>query len=79
MAKVDPVYSNLPTSADVDYSPLGGTVGVEQADVDNIVAVTTPEAIAAMKDGIGPNGTSDGENKENAVLDHCRKRNLGLI
>jgi hypothetical protein len=79
MAKVDPVYTNLPTSADVDYSPLGGKVGVEQSDIDNIVAVTTPEAITAMKDGIGPNGTSTGENNENAVLDHLRKRNLGLI
>ena len=79
MAKVDPVYSNLPTTAVVDYSPLGGSVGVEQSDVDNIVAVTSSEAITAMKEGIGPDGTSTGENNENAVLDHCRKRNLGLI
>ena len=79
MAKVDPVYTNLPTSADVDYSPLGGKVGIEQSDIDNIAAVTTDDAITAMRDGIGPDGTSTGENQENAVLDHCRKRNLGLI
>lgn len=79
MAKIDPVYSKLPTEADVDYSPLGGTVGIEQDDVDAIQAVTTSEAISAMSSGIGPDGTSEEEKEENAVLDHCRKRNLGLI
>ena len=79
MAKIDPVYSMLPTTADVDYSPIGGTVGIEQDDVDAIQAVTTDEAIAAMNSGIGPDGTSESDNEENAVLDHCRKKNLGLI
>ena len=79
MAKIDPVYTNIPTSADVDYSPLGGTVGIDQADVDKIQSVTTSEALSAMRGGVGPNGTSEADNEENAVLDHCRKRNLGII
>ena len=71
MAHIEPVFSNIPpVTGDVNYSPLGGKVGLESEDVDNIKAVASTEAAAAIEAGYGEAG--DGE-----VLDHCRKRNLG--
>ena len=71
MAHIEPVFSKIPPSkGDVDYSPLGGEVGLEAADVAKIKAVASAEATAALEAGYGEVG--DGE-----VLDHCRKRNLG--
>lgn len=73
MAKIDPVYTNIPpVVGDVDYSPLGGVVGLEATDVANIQAVASSEATDAIEAGYGEAG--DGE-----VLDHCRRRNLGII
>lgn len=77
MATIDPVYSLLPTAADVSYDPLGGTVGIEQADVDSIQAAQRADEITAMSDGVGPDGNTETEKEENAVLSHVRKRNLG--
>ena len=71
MAIIEPVFSNIPpVTGDVNYSPLGGTVGLEAEDVANIKAVASTEATTALEAGYGEVG--DGE-----VLDHCRKRNLG--
>ena len=71
MAHIEPVFSFIPpVTGDVDYSPLGGVVGLEATDIANIQAVASPEATAAIEAGYGEAG--DGE-----VLDHCRKRNLG--
>ena len=40
MAHIEPVFSKIPPSkGDVDYSPLGGEVGLEAADVAKIQAV----------------------------------------
>lgn len=71
MAQIDPVFSNIPpVTGDVNYSPLGGKVGLEAADVANIQAVADPDAVAAIEAGYGEVG-------DGAVLDHIRKRNLG--
>lgn len=73
MAKIEPVYTNIPAKkGDVDYSPLGGKIGLEAEDVANIKAHASSEATAALEAGYGEAG--DGE-----VLDHCRRRNAGLI
>jgi hypothetical protein len=73
MAIIDPVFSFIPpVTGDVDYSPLGGVVGLEASDVAKIQAVASAEATAALEAGYSEAG--DGE-----VLDHCRKRNLGII
>lgn len=73
MAKIEPVFSNIPPEVgDVNYSPLGGKIGLEAEDVANIQAVASTDATAAIEAGYGEAG--DGE-----VLDHCRRRNLGLI
>lgn len=72
MANITPIYSNIPADADVDYNPLGGKVGLEAEDVTNIQTHASPAATSAIEAGYGDAG--DGE-----VLDHCRRRNLGLI
>ena len=71
MAHILPVFSKIPPAKGaVDYSPLGGEIGLEAEDVANIKAVASAEATAALEAGYGDYG--DGE-----VLDHVRKRNLG--
>jgi hypothetical protein len=71
MAHIEPVFSNIPpVTGDVNYSPLGGKVGLEAEDVANIQAVADPAATAAIEAGYGEVG-------DGAVLDHIRKRNLG--
>ena len=73
MAKVEEVYSNIPSDVDVDYQPLGGKVGtvvsIAKAEIEELASL---RATTAIEDGYGEAG--DGE-----VLDHCRRRNLGLI
>lgn len=78
MAKVDPVYSNIPpVTGDVDYTPLGGKVGVDENHVNDIITntATNPELQAGSDEieaGYGKPG-------DGPVLDHVRRRNLGLI
>lgn len=73
MAKVEEVYSNIPSDVDVDYQPLGGEVGtvvsIAKAEIEELASL---RATTAIEDGYGETG-------DGAVLDHCRRRNLGLI
>lgn len=73
MANIEEVYSNIPSDVDVDYRPLGGEVGtvvsIAKIEIEGLASLRATEAIEA---GYGEDG--DGE-----VLDHCRRRNLGLI
>jgi len=73
MANIQPIFTNIPPAkGDVDYSPLGGKVGLTAEDKANIQAVASTDATTAIEAGYG--AADDGE-----VLDHCRRRNLGLI
>ena len=67
---------NLPEQADVDHSPLGGKVGMsEEARAAMEHASTQVDPI--MGDHIG---ATYAENPvDGHVLNHIRRRNLGLI
>ena len=53
--------------------PLGGkietVVSIAKAEIEEVASL---RAITAIEDGYGDAG-------DGAVLDHCRRRNLGLI
>lgn len=73
MAKVEETYSKIPSTVDIDYKPLGGEVGtvvsIAKIEIEEIASL---RAITAIEEGYGDAG-------DGAVLDHCRRRNLGLI
>lgn len=73
MAKVEETYSKIPSDVEIDYQPLGGkietVVSIAKAEIEEVASL---RAITAIEDGYGDAG-------DGAVLDHCRRRNLGLI
>lgn len=73
MAKVEETYSMIPNDADIDYQPLGGkvdtVVSIAKAEIEELASL---RAVTAIEDGYGEAG-------DGAVLDHARRRNLGLI
>lgn len=73
MAKVEETYSEIPSDVKIDYQPLGGkvetVVSIAKAEIEEVASL---RAITAIEDGYGDAG-------DGAVLDHCRRRNLGLI
>ena len=78
MANIDPVFSNIPAvTGAVDYAPLGGEVGLQETNKQDILDATLPnpgniEASNAIEAGYGAPG-------DGPVLNHVRRRNLGLI
>lgn len=72
MANVEETYSKIPTESDVDYKPLGGKVGIVSIHKAEIEEIASLRAITAIEDGYGDVG-------DGAVLNHARRRNLGLI
>lgn len=73
MANVEETYSKIPGAPKVDYKPLGGEVGtlvsIGQTEIESIASL---RAQTAIESGYGEAG-------DGAVLDHLRRRNLGLI
>ena len=73
MANIEEVYSNIPAGVDVDYQPLGGEVGtvvsIAKAEIEELSSL---RAVTAIEDGYGETG-------DGAVLNHVRRRNLGII
>ena len=73
MANVEETYSNIPSDVEIDYQPLGGkvetVVSIAKAEIEEVASL---RAITAIEEGYGDAG-------DGAVLDHCRRRNLGLI
>ena len=72
MANVEETYSNIPESAEVDYTPIGGKVGIVSIHKTEIEEIASLRAITAIETGYGEEG-------DGALLDHARRRNLGLI
>lgn len=72
MANVEENYSNIPGAPDVEYQPLGGTVGIVSIHKTEIEELASLRAVTAIEDGYGETG-------DGALLDHIRRRNLGLI
>ena len=72
MANVEETYSNIPDAPSVDYQPLGGKVGIVSIHKTEIEELASLRAVTAIEDGYGEAG--DGE-----LLNHIRRRNLGLI
>ena len=74
MANVEETYTNIPESAEISYKPLGGEVEtvVSLGNRLEIEAIASFRAQTAIEAGYGDTG--DGK-----VLDHLRRRNLGLI
>ena len=73
MSKVEETYSKIPSDVEIDYKPIGGEVeSVSDEAKSEIESVASTKAAAAIESGYGDAG-------DGAVLDHCRRRNLGLI
>ena len=72
MANVEETYSNIPESGNIDYKPLGGEVGIVSIHRTEIEELASLRAVEAIEDGYGDTG-------DGAVLNHARRRNLGLI
>lgn len=72
MANITDEYTLIPASADVSYKPLGGAVGIVSIHSAEIESLKNARAVTAIEAGYGEAG-------DGAELDHCRRRNLGLI
>jgi hypothetical protein len=73
MANVEETYTKIPGGADIDYKPLGGevetVVSLGRAEIEAVASLRAQTAIEAGYGDVG----------DGAVLDHLRRRNLGII
>lgn len=72
MENVEETYSNIPGSRDVDYTPIGQSIGIVSIHAQEIEEIASLRAVEAIEDSYGEEG-------DGAILNHCRRRNLGLI